>query len=42
MRITKDLLHKYAKETVKRRQRSELDLHAAYLKGSLCWGIPPC
>jgi len=35
MRITKDLLHKYAIETVKQRQRSEPDLHAAYLTGSL-------
>lgn len=35
MRITKDLLHKFAKETIKQRKRSEPDLHAAYLLGSL-------
>lgn len=35
MRITKDLLHKYAQETVKQRQRTEPDLHGAYLTGSL-------
>ncbi len=35
MRITKDLLHKYAIETVKQRQRSEPDLHAVYLTGSV-------
>lgn len=35
MRITQDLLHKFARETVKQRQRSEPDLHAAYLTGSV-------
>jgi len=40
MRITQDLLHKYAKETIKRRQRGEVDLHAAYLTGSLLSGSP--
>jgi len=35
MRITQDLLKKYARETVKQRQRSEPDLHAAYLIGSI-------
>lgn len=35
MRITQELLHKIARETVKARQRSEADLHAAYLTGSL-------
>jgi hypothetical protein len=35
MRITQDLLHKFARETVKMRKRSEPDLHAAYLTGSL-------
>lgn len=35
MRITRDLLHKFARETVKQRQRSEPDLYAAYLSGSL-------
>lgn len=40
MRITQDLLRKYAQETVKRRQRSELDLHAAYLTGSILGNSP--
>lgn len=40
MRITQDLLHKYARETVKRRQRGEVDLHAAYLTGSLLGESP--
>jgi hypothetical protein len=35
MRITKELLHKFAQETVKNRKRTEPDLHAAYLTGSL-------
>lgn len=35
MRITKDLLHKFAVDTVKQRKRSEPDLHAAYLLGSV-------
>jgi hypothetical protein len=35
MRITRDLLHKFAREHVKKRQRSDLDLLAAYLTGSL-------
>jgi hypothetical protein len=35
MRITQDLLYKFARETVKQRQRSEPDLHAAYLCGSV-------
>lgn len=35
MRITRDLLHKFARDTVKQRKRSEPDLHAAYLMGSL-------
>ncbi|MEA3326274.1 MAG: hypothetical protein U9R53_03070 [Chloroflexota bacterium] len=35
MRITQDLLHKFANETVKQRRRDEADLHAAYLTGSL-------
>ncbi len=35
MRITKDLLHKFASETVKQRKRSEPDLHAAYIMGSI-------
>jgi len=35
MRITQDLLHRFARETVKQRQRSEPDLHAAYMTGSI-------
>ena len=35
MRITKTLLHKFAAETVKQRKRSEPDLHAAYIMGSI-------
>jgi len=40
MRITQDFLHKYARETVKKHQRSEMDLHAAYLTGSLLGKSP--
>ncbi len=40
MRITQDLLLRYAQETVKRRQRDELDLHAAYLTGSVLSDSP--
>ena len=40
MRITRDLLHKFARETVKQRQRSEPDLHAAYLTGSVLQESP--
>ena len=40
MRITKELLHKFARETVKQRQRSEPDLHAAYLTGSVLQESP--
>jgi predicted nucleotidyltransferase len=29
------MLHKYAQETVRQRERTEPDLHAAYLVGSL-------
>lgn len=35
MRITRDLLHKFAKQTVAARLRSEPDIHAAYMVGSL-------
>jgi hypothetical protein len=35
MRITKNLLLQFAKDTVNQRKRSEPDLHAAYLMGSL-------
>lgn len=35
MRITRSMLHKYAQETVRQRERTEPDLHAAYLVGSL-------
>lgn len=35
MRFTQKLLNKFAIETVKSRQRSEPDLHAAYLTGSI-------
>lgn len=35
MRITQNLLNKFAKETVKQRQNDEPDLHAAYLTGSI-------
>ena len=35
MRITNTLLHQFAQDTVKQRKRSEPDLHAAYLLGSL-------
>lgn len=40
MRITYDLLHKFARETVKARKRTEPDLHAAYLIGSLLDEVP--
>ncbi len=35
MRITQAMLHKFARQSVKVRTRSEPDLHAAYLAGSL-------
>lgn len=35
MRITRELLHKFAKQTVNARLRSEPDIHAAYMVGSL-------
>ena len=35
MRITNTMLHNFAKDTVAQRVRSEPDLHAAYLSGSL-------
>lgn len=35
MRITRSMLHKYAQESVRQRERTEPDLHAAYLVGSL-------
>jgi hypothetical protein len=35
MRITHDFLHKIARGTIKQRQRSEPDLQAAYLTGSI-------
>ena len=40
MRMTYDLLHKFARESVKMRERSEPDLHAAYLTGSLLGDDP--
>ncbi len=40
MRITQELLLKSARETVKQRQRSEPDLHAAYLTGSVLGDSP--
>jgi len=40
MRITKALLHKLANDTIKQRKRSEPDLHAAYLMGSLLGDDP--
>jgi hypothetical protein len=40
MRITRDLLHKIARQTVNQRKRSEPDLHAAYLTGSLLYNEP--
>jgi hypothetical protein len=40
MRMTYDLLHKYARDTIKMRERSEPDLHAAYLIGSLLGDDP--
>lgn len=35
MRITRDLLHKFAQQTVNARLRSEPDIHAAYVMGSI-------
>lgn len=35
MRITRELLHKFAQQTVNARLRSEPDIHAAYMMGSL-------
>ena len=35
MRITRELLHKFAQQTVNARLRSEPDIHAAYMVGSL-------
>lgn len=40
MRITKNLLRKFAKDTVNQRKRSEPDLHAAYLMGSVLTDEP--
>ncbi len=40
MRITYDLLHKFARDTVNARKRTEPDLHAAYLIGSLLDEVP--
>lgn len=40
MRITQDLLLKYAQDTVKRRLRGEIDLHAVYLTGSVLSDSP--
>lgn len=40
MRITYDMLHKFARDSVKMRERSEPDLHAAYLTGSLLGDDP--
>ncbi len=40
MRITKDLLHQFATDTVKQHRRSEPDIHAAYLMGSLLSETP--
>jgi hypothetical protein len=40
MRITKDLLLKYAQETVKSRLRGEMDIHAVYLTGSVLSDSP--
>ncbi len=40
MRITQKLLLEYARETIKRRQRGEIDLHAAYLTGSVLSEAP--
>jgi hypothetical protein len=40
MRITKNLLYKFANETVKQRNRSEPDIHAAYLMGSVLTDEP--
>jgi hypothetical protein len=40
LRITQDLLQKYARETIKRRLRGELDLQAAYLTGSVLSDSP--
>jgi hypothetical protein len=35
MRITRELLHKFAQQTVNARLRSEPDIHAAYMMGSI-------
>jgi len=40
MRITRDILHKFAKQTVNARLRSEPDIHAAYMMGSLIHDDP--
>mgnify|MGYP001054310675 CR=1 FL=1 len=40
MRITREMLHKFARQTVKQRKRNEPDLHAAYLVGSLLGDDP--
>jgi hypothetical protein len=40
MRITRAMLNKYAQETVNQRERTEPDLHAAYLVGSLLYAEP--
>ncbi len=40
MRITNSMLHKFAQETVSQRVRTEPDLHAAYLTGSLLGESP--
>lgn len=40
MRITDDLLHKFALDTVKTRTRTEPDIHAAYLTGSILTDDP--
>ena len=40
MRITDDLLHKFARDAIKTRTRSEPDIHAAYLTGSILTDDP--
>ena len=40
MRITNSMLHKFAQETVNQRIRTEPDLHAVYLTGSLLGDSP--
>ena len=40
MRITDDLLHKLAIDAVKTRSRTEPDIHAAYLTGSILTDDP--